>query len=313
MTDVQEVASSDSPQHPVPPQEPSATEGAPLVADVAPAHVGDADLRTKLLELEYQYLTQSSFQTDTLRNQFVQFYLVIVGVAATALVGLAQVQAKDGQMQAGLTLGSSWIYSLIALFIGALGVIMLQLFARLRRVVIECLQGMVLLKRYALDHLGVAPDSPLDSAMLWDAHSVPQDESFRSASFVLVLVFMLLDTSMFVLASMFWLVNRQPPLAALLWSLAFGAAMLTAQVIGYRLLLGHELRCAMKGNRLEEKWRTLISQEIVPQQSALPGPAAVLRQPALWQPAAVALLVGGIVVAILVLWAALVTWEVINR
>jgi hypothetical protein len=284
----------------LPPVERPADDGAPTAA-------GGDELRLKLLELEYEYLTQSSFQTDTLRNQFVQFYLVIVGVAATALVGLAQIQSRDGQTLGALTSQWSWVYSMIAAFIGALGVVMLRLFVRLRRVVMECLQGTVLLKGYVMNELGGDKARRLGSAMLWDDLSVPTDESYGSASFVLIFVFMLLDSSMFFLASLFWWASRQPPLspkAVVLWSFVIFAAALTLQVAVYRLMLATELRNAMRRDRLASKYEELGMGL---------GTTTALRPPERRRPVLTALLIGGIAATLLALAAAQVTWGLFGR
>ncbi len=63
-----------------------------------PTDADDAvsDLRTKFVELEYRYLVDSSFHSDNLRNQIIQFYLLVADLAATAIVGLAQLSARPG-------------------------------------------------------------------------------------------------------------------------------------------------------------------------------------------------------------------------
>ena len=262
-----------------PPAAASAARPEPLVApDALPA---------ELLKLEYEYLTQSSFQTDTLRNQFVQFYLVLVGVAASAFVGLAGLgRAPAGGEVAGGVPGD-WMFSLVAVFIGLVGLAMLPIFARLRRVVIECLQGTVLVKRYVARMLEEAQQRAYGAAFLWDDRSVPTDEAFGTASFVLIFVFMMVNCSMFVLAAILYLVDRLPVPAVVSWSVAIGLAALTFEAALYRWLLARELRSAVRRNRIEEKWLAL-------------GATGRPKEPQMREPIARVLVVGGLGVALAV-------------
>lgn len=246
------------------------------------------ELRTKLIELEYEYLTQSSFHTDHLRNQFIQFYLLIVGVAATAIVGLAQMQADAQQAGGASPVAPLWAFSGIAFFIGAVGLVMIPIFARLRRIVLECLQGTVLLKRYTEELVGQSGDELFASALLWDASSLPTDEYYLTASFLLVFVFMLLDSAMFTLGILLVLSESLSAPAVGLESLAVGTGLLTLQVILYRCLVWREIRKARASDRLEEKWGELeIGAEVSP--------------PSLWSPVVQALLVGGTLTTLLAL------------
>jgi hypothetical protein len=233
-----------------------------------------AELRTKFIALEYEYLSQSSFHTDDMRNKFIEFYLLIVGAAATAILGLAQLESSAVP---------TWAFSVVAFLIGALGVVMLPVFARARRVVLECLQGTVLLKRYVEEV--VSEDQAFSHALLWDAHSLPTDERYGTASFLLVFLFMLLDSAMFMLATLLMLSERLPVPAAILWSLAIGACLLTAQIVFYRCFLWLQIRRAMKSDRLKDKWDKLGIDA-----------GATIQEPALREPVIRAFLVGGIII-----------------
>jgi len=130
------------------------------------------DLRLKFVELEYGYLTQSSFHTDELRNKFIEFYLLNVGAAGSVMLGLAQLGTRVPH----------WVYASAAFFLGILGMVMLPIFARLRRVVLECLQGTALSKRYVEEVINAGEDKKFSSALLWDASTLPTDESYLTAS-----------------------------------------------------------------------------------------------------------------------------------
>ena len=240
-----------------------------------------AELRSKFVEIEYKYLVDSSFHTDDMRNKFVEFYLLVVGAASTAILGLAQIAQS---------IVPTWAFSLLACLIGVLGLVMLPMFARARCVVLECLQGTVLLKRYVRHVVEPSGDRSFSDALIWDAHSLPVDERYGTASFVLVFVFMLLDSAMFGLAFLLLAAERAAVPAAILWSLAVGTGLLTLQVAFYRFYLWLQLRAARAFDRLVEKW-------------GAPGTTEPLPEPT-WQRAVVgALLVGGTITLLLVLMA----------
>lgn len=260
-----------------------------------------AELRTKLVELEYEYLVQSSLHSDGLRNQIIQFYLIIASAAASAILGLAKIQAESTQAGQTQPMVATWVFSVIAGFIGVIGVVMLPIFVRLRRVVLECLQGTVLLKRYAVQVVSKSGDQDFESSMLWDGHSLPTDERYLTASFILIFVVILLDSSMLAISSLLLLSERLPYQAAGLWSLAFGTAILTVQVVVYRWLLWHEIRNAMESDKLRVKWSKLMTGQGDPK---LEGPA--LRNPLIG-----ALLVGGIATVVIAYFAW--QWEPLRR
>lgn len=204
------------------------------------------DLRSKFIEIEYSYLTQSSFHTDDLRNKFIEFYLVIVGAAGSVMLGLAQLGTRVPH----------WVYASAAFFLGILGMVMLPIFARLRRVVLECLQGTALLKRYVEEVINAGEDKKFSSALLWDASTLPTDESYLTASFVLIFVLMFLSSAMLALGVTL-LMSAKLPVPGIWWSLAAWSAALTVQVMLYRWLLWRELTGAVENNKLRRKWAAL--------------------------------------------------------
>jgi phosphoglycerol transferase MdoB-like AlkP superfamily enzyme len=149
-------------------------------------------------------------------------------------------------------------------------------------VVLECLQGTVLLKRYVEEV--VSGDQSFSYALLWDVHSLPTDEGYGTASFLLVFLFMLLDSTMFMLAILLMLSERIAVSAAILWSLAIGAGLLTAQVVFYRSFLWLQICKAMKSDRLKDKCDKLGIDV-----------GDTIQEPALREPVIHALLVGGII------------------
>jgi len=137
---------------------------------------------------------------------------------------------------------------------------MLPIFARLRRVVLECLQGTALLKRYVEKVVNAGEDKEFSSALLWDASTLPTDESYLTASFVLIFVLMFLSSAMLAL-SVTLLMPAKLPVPGVWWSLAAWSAALTVQVMLYRWFLWRELTGAVENNKLRRKWGALdISQ-----------------------------------------------------
>ncbi len=231
------------------------------------------ELRDELIQLEYTYLMQSSFRSDELRDRIFQFYLLIVSTAAAVILGLTQM-ANNGPLP-NVPFDPSavrWALVTLAALIGIIGVVMVPIFARLRRVVLECLQGTVLLKRYVIN---VVNEKRFSDAFIWDDRTLPRDESFGSASFLLIFVFMLLDTVMLSLPVFLVLADWLRPFAALLWTLVFFIPVVTIQVMVYRFLLGRELERAIERNRFTVKWVRLGID-------ATPDLQPQLRKP-LWQ------------------------------
>ncbi len=252
----------------------------PIEASPLPVLKNAEELRIEMIGREYDNFNQSSFHSDGLRNQIIQFYLILVGAAATAIVGIAQ-------LQAGGATQPLWPFSVIAIFIGGVGILMLPIFVRLRRVVLECLTGTVLLKRYAERVINATGDTLFNAAMLWDAKSLPLDENYFTASFVLVLMVMVLSSVMIALGVFLrlfevLLAGAQELYPAIWWSVAIGFGVLLLQVIGYRAWLWHEIRKFIRNDDLRAKWRAL---EIID---------AKVNDPALWRPILEALTLLGV-------------------
>lgn len=254
------------------------------LTDLSTVHVpaSPSDLRsnerllTDMLGREYDNFNQSGFHSDNLRNQIIQFYLILVGAAATAIVGIAQLQS-GGTSAAPLTNQALWPFSAIAFFIGLIGIIMLPIFVRLRRVVLECLAGTVLIKRFVERSLGRTADTLFGSAMLWDARSLPLDENYLTASFVLVFVVMLLSSVMVALGVFLHLyegllAEKSDVYGAFAWSLFVGSAVLTLQVIAYRLWLAYEINKFIKNDQLREKWAALEIKSVPVRSPAIVRP-----------------------------------------
>ena len=89
------------------------------------------------LEKEYDYVTQSSFHTDKLRDRYIEFYILLTGAAFSGILGLAQ---------SGKVTISPYVLGLISLFLAIVGAFEVLIFVRLRRVVIESLQASTLTK-----------------------------------------------------------------------------------------------------------------------------------------------------------------------
>jgi hypothetical protein len=222
------------------------------IAPDAPSHRAPLELRDELLQMEYTYLTQSSFRSDELRDRIFQFYLLIVSTAAAVILGLTQT-ANNGEPR-GIPFDVTtirWALVTLAVLIGVIGVVMLPIFVRLRRVVLECLQGTVLLKRYVLS---ATNEKHFADAFIWDDRTLPRDESYSSASFLLIFVFILLDTVMLSLPFYVWFSDWLRTLPALLWTLVVFVPLVTLQVMLYRYRLARELTAAMERNRFTVKW-----------------------------------------------------------
>lgn len=250
------------------PDEPLFMDAPPDAAPLVPPQ--PVALRDTLIELEYSYLTESSFRSDELRDRIFQFYLLIVSTASAVILGLFQFTKPD--ISAGLpidTITFRWALSGLALMIGLIGVVMIPIFVRLRRVVIECFQGTVLIKKYVLTTVN---EKRLADAFIWDDRTLPRDETYGSASFLLVLVFMILDTVMLTLPIYLLLFELYRPLTALLATLLVFAPILTIQVMLYRFLLWRQLVGVVESNRFRIKWARLGMDNLPNVQPALKEP-----------------------------------------
>ena len=97
--------------------EPSTPDPAlPSVPPTLPAPAPDENLIKDMLGREYDNFNQSSFHSDGLRNQIIEFYLILVGAAATAIVGIAQLEAKNSPTSTAFGDRALWPFSAIALF-----------------------------------------------------------------------------------------------------------------------------------------------------------------------------------------------------
>jgi hypothetical protein len=156
----------------------------------------DIDLR--LLEMEYEYVTNSSFHTDDLRDKFIQYYLIIVSVALTLIIGLIENTRVDVA-----------IFAVISLVLFAIGLVLMFVLIRLRRIVWECIAATSLIKEYYKKHASHAKD--LKHALLWDKGSMPS-EKWHSVTSLLALLVAMLDSTM--LGSALFLMLARPDLNA---------------------------------------------------------------------------------------------------
>ncbi len=251
-----------------------------------------------MIQLEYTYLTQSSFRSDELRDRIFQFYLVIVSTAAAAILGLTQLAAPNSSPLAAFDTPTFRVaFSTLALLIGAIGFVMIPIFVRLRRVVIECLQGTVLIKRYVMNSVN---ERRFSDAFIWDDRTMPHDESYGSASFLLIFVFILLDTVMLTLPVYLWTSDWLRAFPALVWTLIIFVPVATGQVMWYRYRLWKELSVALDRNRFTAKWVRLGME------------GAADFHPQLREPLLRAFLIGGILVVVLVFVVMLMEFGVVG-
>jgi hypothetical protein len=147
-----------------------------------------------LLGYEYEYITQSSLHTDDLRDRFTQYYLILVGAAFTVMLGIAQLDN---------TTVHPIVFALISFVLFLVGLILVFIFARLRKIVVESMLASALIKEYYKTR--VAPGAGLQHALLWDGASVPEKEKLTTASFLLVLMVIILNSAMLGAAVFFLL------------------------------------------------------------------------------------------------------------
>lgn len=182
----------------------------------------------ELLGREYEYVTESSFHSDNLRNQYIQLYIILTGAALSGAIAVAQFDIKVPPA----------ILSLVAILIGLIGVLEVAIFVRLRAVVIECLQATVLLKEYALRNLPPDLREQLASAFLWDAETLPNPLNMLSASSLLVVLVIILDSTMFGAA---YLLPQAGDSKTIWIAVALILVSVVIQVFWYRWRLDTEL------------------------------------------------------------------------
>lgn len=126
--------------------------------------MADSDALTALLAREHDYLKESSFHCDSLRDRFIQLYLVLAGSALSGAVALA---GSDRPL----------LPEVLAVLTGSLalvGVMVLLMLVRLRRVSVECMQGMALIKLAVRGGLDAAARARLADTLIWDEQSLPR-------------------------------------------------------------------------------------------------------------------------------------------
>lgn len=123
-----------------------------------------------ILAREYLYLKESSFHSDGLRDRFLQLYLVLAGTALSGAVALAD---KDRvllpEVLAGLTAGLALV-----------GLMVLLMLVRLRRVAVECMQGMTLIKLCLTRPLSANQRERVEGAIPWGQETVPRAPTWRA-------------------------------------------------------------------------------------------------------------------------------------
>jgi hypothetical protein len=164
-------------------------------------------------------VTQSSFHTDKLRDRYIEFYILLTGAAFSGILGLAQSKVAI----------SPYILGLISLFLAIVGVFEVLIFVRLRRVVIESLQASTLIKMCYIKHY-----PHLEPAFFWDTKTVPRGERLHTASFLLVLLVIFLDSAMFAVSGYFFLEAQSWRLALSVFVFAF-AFLLQAWLYFWRV------------------------------------------------------------------------------
>ena len=199
--------------------------------------MGSRDGLTGLLAREHDYLKESSFHSDSLRDRFIQLYLVLAGSALSGAVALA---GSDRPL----------LPEVLAVLTGSLalvGLMVLLMLVRLRRVAVECMQGMVLIKVAIGRDLDPAAKSRLADTLIWDDQSLPRPPGYRnslrtvhalSAGVVMLLAGLLAGAALFfgVQAA-----SGVPDGRALGWSAIVGLAAILAQYRLYIALLRREM------------------------------------------------------------------------
>lgn len=221
-------------------------------SDSSPHPPGVDDIDLRLLALEHEYVASSSFHTDDLRDKFIQYYLIIVGVAFTLMIGLIENTRVDVA-----------IFAIISSVLFLIGLVLMLVLVRLRRIVWECIAATTLIKEYYKKHAVHAPD--LSNALLWDEGSMPS-ERWHSATSLLALLVAILDSTM--LGSALFLVMARSDLNAsslpnplsqpLLPAIVLFVASAVAQWLFYFWRLEWEKDQAQVNTRLADKkqyWR----------------------------------------------------------
>ncbi len=192
---------------------------------------------TTMLAREHDYLKESSFHSDSLRDRFIQLYLVLAGSALSGAVALA---GSDRPL----------LPEVLAVLTGSLalvGLMVLLMLVRLRRVSVECMQGMSLIKLAVSRDLDSADRARLADTLIWDEQTLPGAprawSSLRtvhalSAGVVIQLAGLLGGAAVFFgVQSVFGV----PDLAVLRWSAAFSLAVILGLYRLYIVLLRREM------------------------------------------------------------------------
>jgi hypothetical protein len=221
------------------------------VAEHKPEPTDLDDWNVKLLGHEFEYVAESSFHTDKLRDQYIQFYILLTSAVLSGAVAVGQLHVEIPTV----------ILSLIATLIGLVGVLEVFIFARLRAVVIECMQASVLLKQYAFRNLPPDQREQFELAFLWSNATLPNPLNMLSASSLLVVLVIVLDSAMFGAA---YLLPRSGNGKDIAIAIALVMTSAALQVVGYRWRLSVELAKGKYAEKLA-RLRTAASVKAVPE------------------------------------------------
>jgi hypothetical protein len=223
------------------------------MTDHQPNPTDPTDWNIKLLGHEFEYVAQSSFHTDKLRDQYIQFYILLTSAVLSGAIAVVQFDVAIPPA----------ILSLIAILIGLIGFLEVFIFVRLRVVVIECMQASVLLKQYAFRNLPDDQREQFESAFLWSDASLPDPFNMLSASSLLVVLVIILDSAMFGAA---YLIPQAGDAIDIGIAITLVLALVVLQILGYRWRLRVELEKSQYETKLAQL-RAAIPGRVTPESS----------------------------------------------
>lgn len=139
-----------------------------------------------VLIAEFSYLAQTAFQANEDRARVTNYYVVTMGAAVAAIIGV--------RIEPTFPTDVYWGFSTLFGALGIIGLLTLLQIVRLRRAWIESVLAMNAIKDYYKTHF---PDPIFVQAFAWNRTTIPKAAKHWSVAFLLAVSVMLIDSLAF--------------------------------------------------------------------------------------------------------------------
>ena len=150
----------------------------------------------KILIAEFEYAKETATQAMNDRHTLVNYYLIITGVVASAVVGLLKINFSNN-IHSTTSVDITKIPAILLFLLYVVGILYLVQLIRLRQAWIDSAQAMNKIKDHYFHEL---KDKQIKNAFKWTSKSLPKPEKLFTIFFLSSLLIIILDTTAMVSA-----------------------------------------------------------------------------------------------------------------